>query len=161
MKKVFICSRYRPDERHTVEEAVNSALLACSVAIQHGYAPYAPHLYVPNCLNDDDPGDRTKGMEIGMEFLKACDEVWRWGFTVTDGMRSELDYAEKLGKPIKVFNTIGIPYEQWNSVRFAGKLSDEELADLEWVERTNDMASYYAKWGNENSGFQTEGAITV
>jgi hypothetical protein len=34
-------------------------------------------------------------------------------------MAAELAYAKELGIPIKVYNTIGIPYEQWNSVRFA------------------------------------------
>lgn len=150
MKKVFICSRYRADERHTVEEAVSSALSACGHAIQKGYAPIAPHLYIPRCLDDSNPEERAAGMAIGREFLKMCDEVWQWGKTVTEGMAEELAYAKKLGKPIKVFNTHGIPYAQWNTVRFADRLSTEELADLDWVERTNDMDSYYAKWGDEN-----------
>ena len=39
MKLVYICSRYRADATHTIEEAVDSALYACSVAISKGYAP--------------------------------------------------------------------------------------------------------------------------
>lgn len=42
MKLVYICSRYRADATHTIEEAVDSALYACSVAISKGYAPIAP-----------------------------------------------------------------------------------------------------------------------
>jgi len=154
MKKVFICSRYRADERHTVEEAVGSALSACGLAIRKGCAPIAPHVYIPKCLDDNDPMERAAGMAIGRELLKMCDEVWQWGKTVTEGMAEELAYAKKLGKPIKVYNTIGIPYAQWNTVRLAGKVSAEELADLDWAERTNDMDSYYAKWANENSGLK-------
>jgi hypothetical protein len=77
------------------------------------------------------------GMAVGRTFLEVCDEVWQWEFqlgetpnpAITEGMAAELAYAKKLGKPIKVFNTIGIPYEQWNSVKFAD--NPEALAELE------------------------------
>jgi hypothetical protein len=114
MKKVFICSRYRSDSTHTVEDAVQCALFACSFAINKGYAPIAPHLYLPRCLDDNDPVERALGMTAGREFLAMCDEVWQWGKTVTEGMAAELALAEALGIPVKVFNTIGIPRERWN-----------------------------------------------
>jgi hypothetical protein len=79
-------------------------------------------------------------MAIGRELLAMCDEVWQWGKTVTEGMAAELAYAKKLGIPIKVFNTIGIPYEQWNSVRFANVPEAQEF--LKWE------AGLYAKTEN-------------
>lgn len=120
MKKVFICSRYRADATHTVEEAVQSALFACHFAVSKGYAPIAPHLYLPRCLDDNDPAERAAGMEAWRAFLAVCDEVWQWGKTVTEGMAAELALAAELGIPIKVYNTIGIPREQWNSEKYAG-----------------------------------------
>jgi len=119
MKIVYICSRYRPDETHTVGEAIESALFACSVAISKGCAPIAPHLYLPRCLDDNDPAERASGLAAGLAILAVCDEVWQWGKTVTEGMAAELARAKELGIPIKVYNTIGIPYEQWNSVKYA------------------------------------------
>lgn len=119
MKKVFICSRYRADEKHTTEDAVARALYACTYALIKGYAPIAPHLYLTRCLDDNNSADRALGMAAGREFLAVCDEVWQWGATVTEGMATELAYAEELGIPIKVFNSIGIPYADWNSVKFA------------------------------------------
>lgn len=119
MKKVYICSRYRADDKHTVEDNIGRALFACSYAAEKGYAPYAPHLYLPRCLDDNDPADRALGIAIGSEFLKSCDEVWQWGATVSEGMAAELALAKELGIPVRVFNSIGIPYEQWNSVRLA------------------------------------------
>ena len=115
MKKVFICSRYRADDTHTVEDAVFRALYACYIAISKGYAPIAPHLYLPRCLDDNDPAEREAGMAAGRAFLAVCDEVWQWGKTVTEGMAAELAYAEELGIPVRVFNTIGIPRERWNT----------------------------------------------
>ena len=47
MKKVYICSRYRADDRHTVEDNIKRAISACNYAAVKGYAPYAPHLYLP------------------------------------------------------------------------------------------------------------------
>lgn len=103
MKKVYICSRYRADDRHTVEENIQRALFACRCAAQIGCAPYAPHLYLPCCLDDNDPTERAVGMKIGQEFLKTCDEVWQWGETVSEGMAAELALAKELGIPIVVF----------------------------------------------------------
>lgn len=122
MKLVYICSRYRADATHTVEEAVDSALYACSVAISKGYAPIAPHLYLPRCLDDNEPAERAAGTAAGLAFLAVCDEVWQWGKTITEGMAAELARAKELGIPIKVYNTLGIPYEQWNSM---GKAKQE------------------------------------
>lgn len=119
MKKVCICSRYRADDKHTVKDNIGRALSACYHAAKKGYAPYAPHLYLPRCLDDTDPADRALGIAIGQEYLKTCDEVWQWGATVSEGMAAELALAKELGIPVKVFNSIGIPYEQWNSVRLA------------------------------------------
>ena len=121
MKLVYICSRYRADATHTVEEAVDSALCACSMAISKGYAPIAPHLYLPRCLDDNEPAERAAGMAAGLAFLAVCDEVWQWGKTITEGMAAELARAKELGIPIKVYNTLGIPYDQWNSVKYADR----------------------------------------
>lgn len=109
MKKVYICSRYRADKDHTIEENVQQALLACRCAAQVGFAPYAPHLYLPQCLDDSDPAERAAGLKIGQEFLKLCDEVWQWGATVSEGMAAELALAKQLGIPVKVFNGSNAP----------------------------------------------------
>lgn len=119
MKKVYICSRYRADDKHSVEDNIQRALFACGYAINKGCTPYAPHLYLPRCLDDNDPAERERGIAAGCEFLKICDEVWQWGATISAGMAAELALARELGIPIRVFNSIGIPYEQWNSVKFS------------------------------------------
>ena len=94
---------------------MDSALYACSVAISKGCAPIAPHLYLPRCLDDNEPAERAAGTAAGLAFLAVCDEVWQWGKTITHGGRA--CPRKELGIPIKVYNTLGIPYEQWNSVK--------------------------------------------
>ncbi|MBR1760910.1 MAG: DUF4406 domain-containing protein [Schwartzia sp.] len=114
IKKVYICSRYRADENHTVEDNVGRALRACRIALCKGYVPIAPHLIYPRCLDDDDPAERSICIFAGLALLAECDEVWQWGASVSEGMAIELGLAELLGIPVHVFNSIGIPKEHWN-----------------------------------------------
>ncbi|MBQ9740672.1 MAG: DUF4406 domain-containing protein [Kiritimatiellae bacterium] len=113
MKKVYICSRFRADERHTVDENINRALFACSYALNHGYAPFAPHLIYPRCLDDNEPDEREIGLTAGKTWLVVCDELWQWGATISEGMAAEIALANQYGIPVKVFNSIGIPKEMW------------------------------------------------
>lgn len=114
MKKVYICSRYRADENHTVSANIRRALTACGVALDKGYAPIAPHLIYPRCLDDDVSAEREIGLAASKAWIGVCDEVWQWGATVSEGMAAELALARELGIQIKVFNSIGIPKESWN-----------------------------------------------
>lgn len=102
MKKVYICSRYRADKDHTIEENVQQALLACRCAAQ----VVLPHmLRTFTCRN----ALMTAIPQNGQEFLKLCDEVWQWGATVSEGMAAELALAKQLGIPVKVFNGSNAP----------------------------------------------------
>ena len=114
MKKVYICSRYRGDKNHPVSANVERALFACSYALNKGYAPIAPHLLYPRCLDDEDPREREIGLNAAREWIPTCDELWQWGASVSTGMAAEIEYAEQCGIPVRVFNSIGIPKEKWN-----------------------------------------------
>jgi hypothetical protein len=129
-KIVYICSRYRADAAHTVADNICRALFACTIALSRGHAPIAPHLYLPRCLDDNYPDDRASGLAAGLALLSVCDEVWQWGATVSEGMAAELARAEELGIPVKVFNSIGIPYKDWNGVKYADLPEAQEF--LKW-----------------------------
>jgi len=113
MKRVYICSRYRADEKHTVEGNIRRALFACGIALEKGYAPLAPHLIYPNCLDDNDPQERAFGLAASQAWIPVCDELWQWGASVSEGMAAEIKLAEELSIPVKVFNSVGIPKEMW------------------------------------------------
>ena len=117
LKRVYICSRYRADERHTVESNIDRALYACAIAVDRGCAPIAPHLLYPQFLDDNDPEERKQGIEAGMAWIEACDELWQWGATVSEGMAKEIARAKELGIPVKIFNSVGIPKERWYDER--------------------------------------------
>jgi nucleoside 2-deoxyribosyltransferase len=73
--------------------------------INEGDAPYAPHLYLTDVLDDNKPEERENGIACGLEFLKQCDEILAYAPNnslekdVTPGMFRELSFAVGLGIP--------------------------------------------------------------
>jgi len=106
MKRVFICSPFAADPYRNVK----NALMYCREAVLQGYAPYAPHAYLPQALDDTNPEERILGMVAGMSFLDTCDELWAfYDEAPSDGMQLELSAAGSLGKTIKRFSANGSP----------------------------------------------------
>lgn len=96
-RRVFICSRYVGD----IERNVQTALALCRMAVEAGFAPFAPHLLYTRFLDDDDPAQRELGISLGLRFMEVCDEVWVYiGDGISDGMRCEIAHARLLGKRI-------------------------------------------------------------
>lgn len=107
LKKVFICSPYRPrgeteeEQKARFQENIDIASGACRFAIDQGAVPYAPHLYFTQYLDDEDENEREQGIILGLSWLARCDELWIIGDTVTDGMDREISTAKEWGIPIK------------------------------------------------------------
>ena len=101
MKKAFICSAYSGD----VENNTERARRYCLTAIDHGYAPFAPHLLYPQFLCDESRADRNAGIQCGLEFLRCCDIMLVFG-AVTAGMHGEIEEAERLGIEIEYIGEI-------------------------------------------------------
>ena len=99
MKRVFICSRFAGD----IPGNTAVAKRLCRLAVDRGFAPFAPHLLYTGFLDDAKASEREAGISCGLSYMDACDEVWV--FTkdgVSDGMRRELAHAVRLNKPITV-----------------------------------------------------------
>lgn len=101
MKKTFICSAYSGDIKKNTERAKRY----CLAALDQGYAPFAPHLLYPQFLRDESGEDRYIGIQCGLEFLKCCDIVLVFG-TITAGMHTEIEQAERLGIEIEYIGDI-------------------------------------------------------
>lgn len=106
--KIFICSPYRCNEFHTLEDNVALTKKVCRWALLNNYVPFAPHLIYPQCLNDNKQRERDAGISAGFEWLSSCDELWQIGSHITEGMQKEIDYANKINLPIKVFKNTSI-----------------------------------------------------
>lgn len=96
MTKVFICSPYKGD----VEKNIMAAKIYCRNAIDAGYLPIAPHLYFTRFLNDENKDERRLGIELGLELMRECHEVWVCGDVISEGMRDEIEFATQIEIPI-------------------------------------------------------------
>lgn len=106
-KKVFICSPFAvkvAEEEKREEEIIKNihlAQIASFYAVIEGAVPYAPHLYFPQFLDDEKKESRELGLLLGEMWLEECDELWVVGRHITEGMKREIELAEKLSIPVK------------------------------------------------------------
>jgi hypothetical protein len=96
VKRVFVCSPFRGNVEHNLALAE----AACRLVLDHGHAPFAPHVLYPRVLDDTDPEQRAAGIRAGLAWLAVCDEVWVFG-EPTSGMRHEIAAARELGIEVR------------------------------------------------------------
>ena len=94
-RMVYIASAMRGD----IEGNLKKASAYCHAATQAGVVPIAPHLYFSSYLDDLIPEERNTGMQMGLDILRRCDELWVFG-EPTEGMRGEIELAKRLKIPI-------------------------------------------------------------
>ena len=100
MKLIYICSPFRSDNKAEQYANVRAAQRYCRDAYEKNCIPVAPHLYLPQFLNDDEPKERDLALRIGLRLIDYCSEVWVHGDRISDGMRGEIDYATTTGKKV-------------------------------------------------------------
>ena len=93
---IFVCSPYRGD----VNAHVKCARRYCRYVVKQGGIPFAPHLLFTQFLDDSKATERRKGMLMGAEMLRLCDELWVFG-EPSMGMQAEIDLAKRLGIPVR------------------------------------------------------------
>ena len=106
--KVYICSAY--SSRGDIETNITNAKCYSRMAIEQFKLPITPHIYFTQFLDDSKIFERTIGINLGLEALKKCDEVWVFG-EITGGMEKEVETARALRIPIKYFTEEGQPHE--------------------------------------------------
>ncbi len=88
--KVFIVSPYSGD----VEANVVYGKECVAHSIKHGETPFAGHLFYTQVLNDDDPEQRHRGMEMGREWMVGCEVVAVYvDRGMSRGMVADVEYA--------------------------------------------------------------------
>lgn len=95
--KVFICSPLRGNTEEIVELNKSYCRSKCEEAVKLGFTPLAPHLYFTQFLDDNIENERDLGINMGLEWLRECDEIWVCGPRISEGMQKEINYALKLG----------------------------------------------------------------
>lgn len=67
---------------------------------QNGMAPFIPHFYAL-ILDDSNKEERNLGMLAGLSMLWVCDTVWVFGDEITEGMKKEIRFSEKLNIKVR------------------------------------------------------------
>jgi len=93
MKRIYVCSPYAGD----IETNVRNAHRYCRFVAECGNNPVASHLLYPQFLNDDLLSERQLGLELGLDLLRVCDELWCFGDRISEGMKAEIAKAEEWG----------------------------------------------------------------
>lgn len=82
-----------------VQENIKSVLaIVRQLSIENEVIPFAPYIVDVQALDDSNPSER----EIGFEHNKAIfqsgiiDEVWLYGGRISNGMQSEIEWANEL-----------------------------------------------------------------
>ena len=96
---VFICSPFSGDEQTNIENARRY----CRFAVDQGYAPFAPHLFFPQFMDDADEHERNLALFMDIVLLSKCAELWVFGDAVTNGMSIEIEKAKRKGQLIRYF----------------------------------------------------------
>lgn len=96
MRRVYICSPLGGNVSANIENAKRYA----RYALECGMAPFIPHFYAL-ILDDSNKEERNLGMLAGLSLLWVCDEVWAFGDEITEGMKKEILFAEKLNIKVR------------------------------------------------------------
>ena len=99
-KIVYICS---PLSR-SYEKNIVKANLYSRFAYEQGCLPIAPHVIFPQFLDDENKAERRAGMDMGLQLLDMCSELWVFGTRISEGMKAEIEKAKKKGISIRYFS---------------------------------------------------------
>lgn len=91
MHRVYICSPLGGNLSANIENAKRYA----RYALECGMAPFTPHFYAL-ILDDSNKDERNLCFQAGLSMLWVCDEVWVFGDEITEDVKSEIRFAEKL-----------------------------------------------------------------
>lgn len=98
---VYICSPFSGDVRGNTEAAKKYSRFA----VNAGYIPVTPHLLYPQFLDDNLKEERELGLLFGKVLLDKCDQIWVCGNTVSEGMKAEIERAERKRYIIRYFTS--------------------------------------------------------
>lgn len=83
MPVVYVCSPYAGD----VEENIRKACAYCRYTVDQGCIPLAPHLYLPQFLDEESERELALFMDIAL--LSRCVELWVFGDVISAGMEKK------------------------------------------------------------------------
>ena len=98
----FIVAKQKPDCELIGQDGniFNLMGIASRTLKQNGMAPFIPHFYAL-ILDDRNDKERNLVMNAGLSMLWVCDAVWVFGDEITESMKTEIRFAEKLNIEVR------------------------------------------------------------
>ena len=82
--------------RGNIPENIRKAKEYCRFAIDQHMNPIATHLLYPQILSKQETQEtRELALYMGRQIIRKCRELWWFGDEPTDGMKEEIDYANR------------------------------------------------------------------
>lgn len=101
MDIVYICSPYRAETEEEHNRNLEYARHLTRQALKDGDCPITPHLYITQCMDDNDDAERKIGMAAGRILLRECSKmIVGHKYGVSKGMREEIKTARTSSIPI-------------------------------------------------------------
>lgn len=95
MDIVFVCSPFKNNPA-----SLRMTKQYCRRLALEGDLPIAPHLYLPQFLNDDVEKERNVGMNYGRRLMSFCTRIdILEDEGISTGMEGDIEWAETLGLP--------------------------------------------------------------
>ena len=86
------------------------AIKHCRFAVDNNAIPLAPHLLFPQFM--DEEKERDLAMFMDMVLIGRCEQLWVFGDTITAGMQTEINKANKKCIKIRRFTDLYKEYKQ-------------------------------------------------
>ncbi len=113
MKTVIVESPFAGPDEETVQRNVRYARACMRFCLVQDVAPYASHLLYtqPGVFDDDDPDERTKGINAGLAIGDKMDETWVFeDLGISRGMEYGIQRAKDNNRPLRTFK-LGADWE--------------------------------------------------
>ena len=118
-KLIYLASPYSAKKRSTIHKRFDAAVRACLHLWEQGYLVYGPIFYthpISACLPHV---PRDAWMELDLRLLEKCDELWVLcipGWKKSVGVRTEIHWAKKFGKPVRYLKLDQLPECGWDDL---------------------------------------------
>lgn len=76
------------------------------LSLKNEVVPFAPYIATVESLNDNNPDERCLGFEHNEAIFKSgcIDELWIYGGNVSEGIKTEIEWASEIKIPIRFKN---------------------------------------------------------
>lgn len=99
---VYIAAPVSPKDGETIQSNLHRAKrwLRHMMLSYPNITPVAPWITTCEVLDDTNPEDRARGIQMNETMISRCESVWMVGPRVSAGMLAEAELARRFGIPV-------------------------------------------------------------